>query len=71
MKYFQIKAPVRFRIEGSRKAGNVIVQVAQEERARLIVMGSRGRGGLARALMGSSCDYVMNHANCAVLVVRE
>jgi nucleotide-binding universal stress UspA family protein len=47
-----------------------IVALAQEIEAGLIVMGSRGRGGVRRALMGSVSDSVVRHAHCPVLVVR-
>jgi nucleotide-binding universal stress UspA family protein len=33
-------------------------------------MGSRGLGGVRRALMGSVSDSVVRHAPCPVLVVR-
>jgi nucleotide-binding universal stress UspA family protein len=39
--------------------------------AGLIVIGSRGRGGLRRALLGSVSDSVIRHAHCPVLVIRE
>ena len=45
--------------------------LADEIGAGLIVMGSRGRGGMRRALMGSVSDSVVRHAHCPVLVVRE
>jgi len=48
-----------------------IVGLAEEIGAGLIVMGSRGRGGIRRALMGSVSDSVVRHAHCPVLVVRE
>jgi nucleotide-binding universal stress UspA family protein len=48
-----------------------IVALAEEIGAGLIVMGSRGRGGVRRALMGSVSDAVVRHAHCPVLVVRE
>ena len=48
-----------------------IVGLAEEIGAGLIVMGSRGLGGIRRALMGSVSDSVMRHAHCPVLVVRE
>jgi nucleotide-binding universal stress UspA family protein len=35
------------------------------------VLGSRGRGGIRRALMGSVSDSIVRHAHCPVLVVRE
>ena len=48
-----------------------IVRVAEEIGAGLIVMGSRGLGGVRRALMGSVSDSVLRHAHCPVLVVRK
>ena len=47
-----------------------IVWVAEELGAGVIVMGSRGHGGVRRALMGSVSDSVVRHAHCPVLVVR-
>ncbi len=47
-----------------------IVTLAEELGADLIVMGSRGLGGVRRALMGSVSDSVVRHAHCPVLVVR-
>jgi nucleotide-binding universal stress UspA family protein len=47
-----------------------IVQVAEEIGAGLIVMGSRGLGGVRRALIGSVSDSVVQHAHCPVMVVR-
>jgi nucleotide-binding universal stress UspA family protein len=47
-----------------------IVALAEELKADLIVMGSRGLGGVRRALMGSVSDSVVRHAHCPVLVVR-
>ena len=47
-----------------------IVHLAEEIGADLIVMGSRGFGGLRRALLGNVADSVVRHAHCPVLVVR-
>jgi nucleotide-binding universal stress UspA family protein len=49
----------------------VIVALAEHMGAQLIIMGSRGMGGIRRALMGSVSDSVVSHAHCAVMVVRE
>jgi nucleotide-binding universal stress UspA family protein len=48
-----------------------IVSVAEEIGAGLIVMGSRGLGGMKRALMGSVSDAVVRHAHCPIMVVRS
>jgi nucleotide-binding universal stress UspA family protein len=47
------------------------VHLSEELGAGLIVMGSRGLGGVRRALMGSVSDSVVRHAHCPVLIVRE
>ena len=56
-------------IEGRVAPG--IVGLAEEIGAGLVVVGSRGRGGIRRALMGSVSDSVVRHAHCPVLVVRD
>lgn len=48
-----------------------ILDLADDLDADLVVIGSRGLGGLRRALMGSVSDSVVHHAHCPVLVVRE
>lgn len=47
-----------------------VVKLGEELEAGLIVVGSRGLGGLARALTGSVSEAVVRHAHCPVLVVR-
>ncbi|MGF1473635.1 MAG: universal stress protein [Rubrobacteraceae bacterium] len=48
-----------------------IVRVSEELGVGLIIMGSRGRGALRRALLDSVSDSVVRHAHCPVMVVRE
>jgi nucleotide-binding universal stress UspA family protein len=47
-----------------------IIQAAQEEKVDLLVLGSHGRSGLARLLMGSVAERVTATVNCPVLVVK-
>ena len=48
-----------------------ICKVAEERRAEMIVMGSRGHGPLAAALLGSVTAHVVQHAHCPVMVVPD
>jgi nucleotide-binding universal stress UspA family protein len=48
----------------------MLVQVAAEERADLVVVGTRGLNLAQRALLGSVSTKVVHHAHCDVLVVR-
>ncbi len=49
----------------------VVLQVAEETCAELIVMGAHSRGSLDRAFFGSTVNHVVRQARCPVLVVRE
>jgi len=50
--------------------GPSIVAEAEEEKSNLIVLGSRGLGGLQDLLLGSVSNHVVNSAKIPVLVVR-
>src|SRR5215208_6119485 len=47
-----------------------IIGYAAEQKADLIVIGTRGRSGLKRLVLGSTASGVVAHATCPVLVVR-
>ena len=49
-------------------AGTAICDFALEIGATAIVAGSRGRGGLVRAVMGSVSDHLVRNAHCPVVV---
>lgn len=51
-------------------ARTAILDVAAESRADLIVLGSHGRRGLMRFLLGSVAESVARHAQCSVLIAR-
>lgn len=51
-------------------AGQVLCDLAAQVDATAIVIGSRGRGGFKRALLGSVSDYVVRNSPCPVVVDR-
>jgi nucleotide-binding universal stress UspA family protein len=51
-------------------AVDLILEVAEEASADLIVMGTHGRSGLGRLLMGSVAEQVVRKAPCPVLTVK-
>lgn len=50
--------------------GPEIARAAEQWPADVIVIGSHGRRGMSRALLGSVAEAVMRHASCPVLIVR-
>jgi nucleotide-binding universal stress UspA family protein len=51
--------------------GPTIVAFAGEGDVDLVIMGSHGRTGVARLLLGSVARHVLHHSSCSVLVVRQ
>ena len=72
-------ATLKSRFPRNKVAGSVIegdprmaiVDVAKESGADLIIMGSHGRGGLEKLLLGSIAEGVLRDAPCHVEVVKE
>jgi len=50
--------------------GWAIVAAAKDCQADLIVMGTHGRKGISRLLLGSVAEHVMRHAPCPVLTIK-
>jgi len=50
---------------------SAIVEAAEEENVDLIVLGTHGRTGLTRLLMGSVAENVVRKAKCPVLTVKH
>jgi universal stress protein A len=61
--------PLEFVPVGS--PGAEIAKSAREWPADIVVVGSHGRGGVSRLLVGSVAEAVMRRAPCPVLVVRS
>jgi nucleotide-binding universal stress UspA family protein len=49
-------------------AGHEICQLAETLPASVVVLGTHGRSGIKRAIMGSTSDHVVRHCPCPVLV---
>jgi nucleotide-binding universal stress UspA family protein len=48
-----------------------LLHLVAEDRVDLLVLGSHGRTGLTKLLLGSVSSHVVTHAHCSVLVVKE
>jgi nucleotide-binding universal stress UspA family protein len=48
-----------------------LIDTAAREKSDLIVVGSHGRSGLSKLLMGSVASHIVTHAPCSVLVVKK
>ena len=51
--------------------GPALCRLVAEVGAAALIVRSRGRGGLKRALLGSVSDYIVRNAACSVIVSRE
>jgi nucleotide-binding universal stress UspA family protein len=51
-------------------AADAIIDVAEEQRCDLIVVGNKGMTGAKRFLLGSVPNKISHHAPCSVLIVR-
>jgi len=50
------------------RPGHAICELAESLSASVVVVGTSGRGGLRRAMMGSTSDHIIRNAPCPVLV---
>ena len=62
---------IKVRRDGGLKPGALVVQAAKEEKADMIVMGTRGLGKIRRTILGSVSDYVVHHSPCPVVICRK
>lgn len=61
---------VRLELIGSPSAVSGIVGFAEKEMVELIVIGTRGRSGFKKLLLGSVASGVVNYSHCPVLIVK-
>jgi nucleotide-binding universal stress UspA family protein len=57
-------------VETPDSAADEIIRYAQEKDVDLIVVGTKGRSGMSKALLGSVASKVVTYSPCSVLVVR-
>jgi nucleotide-binding universal stress UspA family protein len=57
-------------IDGLLSAEATIVDYAESQNINLIVVGTRGRSGFSKVLLGSVASKVVTYAHCPVLVVK-
>jgi nucleotide-binding universal stress UspA family protein len=57
-------------INSTRPVDYVILEYAEEKQIDLIVMGTRGRTGFKKLLLGSTASSVVTYAHCTVMVVK-
>ncbi len=60
----------RFVLDRGTDYAEVIARQARKVRARMIVMGSHGRTGLQRLLLGSVAERTLRYSTCPVLIVK-
>lgn len=65
------KAPIGEVMLRTGDARDVIVRACEEVNADLIVMGTHGRRGVSRALLGSVAESIVRTAPCPVLTIRK
>lgn len=65
------KLHFKLRGESYKNPGEGICRIAEDEKADLIVMGTRGMGALKRALLGSVSEHVIRHSTVPCLVVPQ
>lgn len=67
----QLSANGSYRVVYATNPGEGIVDVAKQEHAAMVVMGTRGMGTIRRTIMGSVSDYVVHHADMPVVICRH
>ncbi|CAG2192210.1 unnamed protein product [Mytilus edulis] len=64
------RAKAKAKMTGQGKPGELLIHIAKEENASMIITGSRGLGKIRRTILGSVSDYVIHHSHVPVLVCK-
>jgi len=66
-------AQIKFKFAGetSKNPGEELCRLAAEEKADMIVIGSRGLGTLKRAVIGSVSEYVVRNSGLPCVIVHQ
>jgi len=66
-------AQIKFKFVGetSKNPGEELCRLAAEEKADMIVIGSRGLGTLKRAVIGSVSEYVVRNSGLPCVIVHQ
>jgi nucleotide-binding universal stress UspA family protein len=68
-RHLDTRATATVRI-GASSVGDLVLDAAKAAEAQLVVMGSHGRTGVRRLLLGSVAEHVLRHADCPVGTVH-
>jgi nucleotide-binding universal stress UspA family protein len=55
---------------GTSNVGDLVLDAAKAAGAEVVVMGSHGRTGVRRLVLGSVAEHVLRHADCPVVTVH-
>jgi nucleotide-binding universal stress UspA family protein len=53
------------------KPGDVILRIAEDLKADLVILGTKPHSALRRRFLGATVDKVVDHAHCSVLIIRS
>jgi len=53
------------------KPGDVILRIAEDLKADLVVLGTNVHSALRRRFLGATVDKVVDHAHCSVLIIKR
>lgn len=67
---YENKTQLRTELIGSTSAASGIVAFAEKEKVDLIIVGTRGRSGFRKLLLGSVASGVVIYSHCPVMVVK-